>query len=242
LKNLLLIGAAAAALLASPVMAQDTSAASGYLGLGWSQVDVDGLGEGDGWDLNGAVAFPVSQSLTMQLDASYLSADGDADAMFGQAHLFNRSATGSFGGFVAVADVEDVNVWGLGLEGAHYMENVTLAGVVAYGQVDDLDVDAWGIAGEARFFVSDNFRIDTTAGWGDSDGGDGWNLGIGGEMGLGETPFSLYAGYDHSDSEGLEADTLTIGLRMNFGTGSLKERDRSGASRMGARSVFGALF
>ena len=66
-----------------------------------------------------------------------------------------------FGGFVGLSDSEDSDTaYTLGVEAQKYLESVTLAGVVAYADSSDNDGDgAWGVGGEARYFVTDNFKL-----------------------------------------------------------------------------------
>ena len=131
----------------------------------------------------------------------------------------------------------------VGAEGAKYLDNVTLAGTVAYANIDDLDVDAWGLGGEARYFVSDNFRLNAGLGWADAEDENLWTASLGGEYQFASTPVSLYAGYAHTkfDEADIEVDRFTVGVRYNFGGQTLKGRDRSGASFGGASTVFGGL-
>jgi len=237
MKHVLFASAALAAVIfaAAPSFAQST----GYVGLSYGQTDIENV-EGDTWAAEGAVAFDLSDAWGGQIDLGYTSTDydgaGEIDGLNGTFHLFKRNDSHSFGGFVGLSEVEDTTVWNLGVEGQSYMANTTLAGSFAYGQIDDADLDTWSLNGEARYFVSDNFRLDAGLGWtrvtdGD-DSADGWSFGVGGEYQLATAPVSLTAGYTRSTLNDLdiEADTFRVGVRYNFGTGSLKERDRSGAS------------
>jgi len=239
-KIVLAAAASVAALLAGPVLAQDV--ASGYIGAGYTKAELDDTFETEGWNLHGSVNFPMSGSLGVQVDAGYTSVDdADAESMFGQAHLYNRGENGSFGGFLAYADSEDVGMWAGGLEGQHYMDRVTVAGVIGFGKVDELDAEAFGAAGQARLFANDNLRFDVTLGLVETDGDDTTSVGVGGEWQLSGTPLSVFGSWDHSDSDIGDVASVTVGVRFNFGTGSLMERDRSGASRMGARGLFGTM-
>lgn len=244
MKNVLFASAALAAVaFAAPAFAQD---ATGYAGASYATTDVEGL-ESDTWGLDGAVAFDAG-SLGVQIDAAYGNEDVDGapsvDAYNANVHLFTRNDSFAFGGFAGVTDVEDVTAWTVGAEGATYLNNVTLAGAVAYGNVDDLDVDAWGLGGEVRYFVSDNFRLNGGLGWADAEDENVWTLGLGGEYQFAATPVSVYGGYEHTkfDEADIEADTFKVGVRYNFGGQTLKGRDRSGASFGGASNVFGGLF
>src|SRR5690606_38331839 len=119
--------------------------------------------------------------------------------------------------------------WGVGAEALVAVSpTVNLYGQAGYGWVDGVDdLDIWGLRGEARWFASDNFRVDGGLGFSNIDGGAAdasvYNVGVGAEYQFAGTPFSVLAGYQHTwsdDLAGLEADSLTVGARFSFG-GSL---------------------
>ncbi|NEX93121.1 porin [Caulobacter sp. 17J65-9] len=245
MKNVLFASAALAVVaLAAPAFAQD---ASGYVGGSYAKTDTD-FGDADTWGLDGAVAFSATDKLGVQIDAGYANTDVDgfdsSDAYNANVHLFTRNDAWAVGGFAGVTDAEDSTTWNIGAEGAKYLDNVTLAGAVAYANNDDADVDVWGIGGEARYFVSDNFRLNGGLSYADADVEKAWTVGLGGEYQFAATPVSLYAGYEHTkfDEADIDADKFTVGVRYNFGGQTLKGRDRSGASFNGAKTAFGGLF
>ena len=133
------------------------------------------------------------------------------------------------GAFVGAAEFADETAVAGGVEGQVNYDRVTLAANAAYGTVDEFDLDIWGVSGEARFFASDNFRIDGGLGWAsaDADGfeAEGWTAGLGGAYN--------YAELDELD---VAANTITLGMRFSF-DGSLKERDRAGASFGGIQNL-----
>lgn len=244
-KKLLVSAALTAAMLAAPAMAQE---ATGYIGAAYGNTEVDtplGDFDGDAWGIEGAVAFDASESIGIQLDASYVDSDDlNSDAFTGTAHVFTRNDEWAVGGFVGATDVDGDTAWNVGVEGAKYFEQFTLAGSVSYGTLDDVDVDVWGANLEGRFFATDNLRFDGRIGAFNADAGgldiDGMSFGVGAEWQIEQAPVSLYTTYDSVQLDDVDVDVNTwmVGVRWNFG-GSLKDRDRNGASfNGGLGSVF----
>jgi len=245
-KKLLLSAAAVATLIAAPAFAQE---ATGYVGAFYGNVDVEtplGDADADAWGVEGSVAFDASSSIGLQLDASYVNNDDfDSDALSGGVHVFHRNDQWALGGFAGVVDLDGDTAWQVGGEGAYYLPQVTFAGSVAYGTVDDSDVDVWGGNVEARFFATDNLRFDGRIGAFNADAGvggdiDGWQFGVGAEWQIDAAPVSLYTTFDSVQFDDVDVDVNTwmVGVRWNFG-GTLKERDRNGASfNGGLGSVF----
>lgn len=245
MKNVLFASVALAAVaVAAPAFAQDT--ASGYVGAAYSNTDIEDEGS-DTWALDGAVAFKPTETLGVQIDASYANEESDSvsetETLNATAHLFTRNDAWAVGGFAGVTDVDNVTAWNVGAEGAMYFDQITVAGTVAYTDVDDLNVDAWGLGGEVRYFVTDNFRLNTGLGWASAEDENLLTFSVGGEYQFAESPFSAFAGFSHTkfDELDIEADRFTVGFRYNFGGQTLKGRDRSGASFQGAEPVFGGL-
>jgi hypothetical protein len=88
--------------------------------------------------------------------------------------------------------------------------------------------------GEGRFFLTENLSVQGNLGYGDLDsdfgGTDYWTGGIGAEWLIPGAAVSINGGWQHLDADGFEVDSLGVGVRWNFGGGSLLERNRSGAS------------
>lgn len=245
MKATLIAGAAFAALLAAPAFAE--TAPTGYVGLeyGRSNIDVGALDDDfDAWGVNGAVAFDAG-ALGVQLDAAYGNSD-DADSYSANAHLFTRNESYLLGGFVGVFDGDgSETAYVVGAEAQKYFDDVTLAGVLAYGDSDDNTLDGvWGLGGEVRYFVNDNFKLSGGLGWADADADKVWSAGVGGEYQFSAAPVSVYVNYARSefDKADVSVDTFGIGVRYAFGGTTLKSRDRSGAGLSGASTVFGGLF
>jgi hypothetical protein len=241
----LAFGAVAALAL---MAAAPANAANGYVGAAYSRAEIDtGFGDADvdQWGVEGAVAFNASKSLGLDLDAAYSDSD-DTDSVFGgTAHLYAKGAGYKFGGFVGLADVDET-VWSVGVEGQRNFGRVTLAGALGYAKADDSDIDVIGADVEARFFLTDNFRLDGKLGYANLDGAGGdddlFSVGVGAEYQFAMAPVSLRVGYRHSefDTANIDSDAFLVGVRYNWG-GSLKDRDENGPSFAGLSSLTSAL-
>jgi hypothetical protein len=236
---------AVALLAAAPAMA-----ATGYVGAQYTRDQLDGKGtkDADIFGAEGAVAFDASKSLGIDLDASYADGDQSDGVTAGTAHLYGKAANYKFGGFVGIADVDSDQVYSVGVEGqVAVTPKTTLAAAIGYANDDDANVDLYGVDAEARYFLTDNFRINGKLGWANIDAGKGadddlYSIGVGGEYQLSTTPISFTAGYTHSefDTADLKSDAFSVGIRYNWG-GSLKDRDTNGPSFSGLSSLTGAL-
>jgi outer membrane protein with beta-barrel domain len=230
-----MLGAAALVAMAAPAVAHADP--SGYVGLDYANVHVDGLGSADGWGGEGAVAFQGSPGLGFELDASAIDGD-NTDTTWGAAgHIYTRDDNYLFGAFVGAATNDSDTTWNVGVEANKYMQSWTLAGAVQYADNNDADVNGWGVNGAARFFPTDNFRLQATAGWADVSfpAGDdnAWALGAGAEYQFDAMPISIGVNYAHTEfnDANVSADAWTVALRYNFGAGTLRDRDRHGASQ-----------
>lgn len=241
----LIVGALAALAVASaPSIA---SAQTGYVGVNYGHVDSDG-GDGNAWGADAAIAFQGSGSIGFEVDAAYVDPE-DADSTVGATgHIYTRNDTHLLGAFVGVANNNDSTIWDAGVEGNLYYNNWTLAGDVVYANDDDADTNAWGADVAARYFVTDNARVDVKAGWarvnpnvGDDD--NVWNLGVGGEYQFSSVPVSLGLSYNHAefDNADFSSDAVAVEARWNFGGGSLKDRDRHGASQADLTGIASVL-
>lgn len=239
----LMIAAAALVAVAAPGVA---AAQTGYVGAVYANTDIDGIGDGDVYGIEGAVAFQGSGSIGFQFDAALLDSDNaDATAALA-AHIFSRNDRYLFGGFAALATNDDSTTYEVGVEANKYLNRVTIAGALSYANNDDFDVDGYGVNVQARFFPQDNLRLQASLGWANVDAGfadeDGFTYGVAAEwqphaIAL---PISFGAGYQRTDFGPLEADTLSVSVRYNWG-GTLYDRDRNGASQAGLSFLSGLL-
>jgi hypothetical protein len=245
--QLFVSAAVVAAALSAPAFAEPV----GSIGLSAGHTELD-LGpinaEGDGYTLDGSVALQAAPNWTVTLGAAAVSSDdalGDDTSFSANAALTYAGTDWRAGGFVGAGEAASETLWSVGGVASRYLGDVTLNGAVGYGQVDGIDADLWGARGEVRYFVSDNFRINgglgltKISGTGDADI---WTAGVGGEYQFAGTPWSVFGGYDHNESDDLDltADTVKLGVRVNFG-GDLKARDRSGADLGAAAGLFNVL-
>jgi len=231
-----LLGAAAALAIVAPGVA---SAQSGYVDLGFastdagtSDIDTTQIGGAYAWGGNGTVGFQIDGLIgTHEYDAG-----GDVDTYNLGGHVFVRDTGHLIGGFVNFGSADfggvfDYDYYTLGAEGAIYMSRTTLNGTLSWSDSSDLDTSLTALDLGLTHFVTDNFSIGGNVGFGEIDGGsDFTGFGIGGEYQFASFPVSLYGGWNTTDYDGFEADTLSLGVRYNFG-GTLFDRDRSGASQ-----------
>lgn len=250
MRKYLIASAAAAALfsLAGAASAQTV----GHVGVNYGrhEIDAGALGDtdADAVQLEGAVAFDAG-SLRASIDGAVTNFDadgGDQTLWSATGHLNKKLDQGLIGGFAGVSTSDDVTLWGVGVEGQfNASPNWTVYGQAGYGQSDDLgDADLWAARGEVRYFVSDNFKLQGSAGYTTADvkGGDFdiWNIGADAEYQFANTPFSVTAGYEHSeiDDFDLKDDTFKVGLRYTFG-GTVRDRDQGGAALGSTANLFG---
>ena len=105
---------------------------------------------------------------------------------------------------------------------------------------------------KARYFIKDNWKIDVgyaysksnlnSGGFEGENSANQYTLSLATEYRLTDSPVSLYALYNHSQAKynasqssslsglNVDSDQLFAGIKVNFGSNSLKSRDRSGAS------------
>jgi hypothetical protein len=221
MKRALLCGVAALTLAAG-------ASAEGYVSGNYT--DIDGT---DTWSLNGRYLLGNH----VLLDGGYTNIDGDGDVWNIGGHLFAREANwllGAYAGYLSADGGESTDQFTVAGEGQYYLERVTLGLTITYSDLDVplVEPSMWSVAGDFRYFVTDNFSVQVGAAWVSFDtvigDQDGHYIDVGAEYQFDASPFAVFAGYRHTDI-GVETDTWGIGLRWNFGEGSLIQRDRSGA-------------
>lgn len=230
--NKILASAAALLALGAPGMA--AAQGGGFIGLSYTTNDDTEI---DATVLSGSTLLGSN----FQLDGAYGSFEGSGDDIDGWnigGHLFTRNGNVLWGGYLGYSSLEDsgdslddVIVAG---QVQYYAGRTTFSGDLSYSQAEFLvDVDTWGLDGEVRHFVTDNFSVQGNLGYFDAeaDGGgslDGTRYGIGAEWQPTGTPFSIYGGWQQVDIDSEDSSSLGIGVRWNFAQ-SLFERNRSGA-------------
>ena len=71
------------------------------------------------------------------------------------------------------------------------------------------------------------------------DEDDAMLYGVGGEYQFAQLPISIGAGYSTVDFDGGDVDTWTVGVRWNFGGGTLRDRYLEGQSAPAFTDLFG---
>lgn len=242
-----------AGLLGAVFFASDPAFAqgSGYVGVRYEmfELDLGGVIELDGGAVrvDGAYVIPLDGNFGIQLDASVARArtesfGQDSETLSGSATLFYRTDHFSISAFAGVGKLwvhgaPNDDHFGGGIEAKAYLGPVSLG--ATYSMIDS--EGAFGTSGDgvdlsARFFPTDNLALHAGYTMLDVDFGPAdfglhvWRLGI--EYQPRNFPLSFHGGYSRteSDSLGFTQDQVHIGLRYNFGTQTLKQRDRSGAS------------
>lgn len=245
----LLIASASAVVLFSAAGAQ--AQAVGHVGANYARTDVDVAGldaDSDVFEGEGSVAFDAG-SLGVAFDGSVADSDDTDTIWTATGHLNGKFGGARVGGFAGLQTTDGDTLWAVGGEGqADLAPSTVLYGQGGYGQIDDLDVDLWAVRGELRQYFADNIKVAGSLGYVNADFGglgdiDGWNAGIEGEYQFKDTPFSVFGGWNHFDSNDLGAntDTLQIGVRFTFGGATLRGRDAAGASLGGVNKLFTGL-
>ncbi|MBO9711028.1 MAG: outer membrane beta-barrel protein [Caulobacter sp.] len=243
---------AAAAVLAVAVSAPAFAQNVGSVGAAVNYSDVKATGvdaDGTSVKVDGSVAIPTgSWTVTVNGNVSVNDNDlSDETVASTSAHLTTQIGDSwRVGGFAALSRPSNDTLWAVGGEASKYFDKVTLNGVAAYGHENDADADLWTVRGEARYFVTDDFRLDASAGYANIDAknfksADAWDVNVGGEYKFANTGWSTFGKYTHTESKDLahlNAEAVKVGFRYTFG-GSLKTRDRSGADLIDAETLFG---
>lgn len=242
---------AAAAVLALAVSAPAFAQQIGSVGAAVNYTDIDSKvagGNGSSVLVDGSVAIPTGSAWTVTLNGDVSISDNDLSnetVASGAAHLTTKIGDSwRVGGFTTLSRPSNDTLWAVGAEAHKYLDKVTLSGLVAYGQSNDLDADLYAVRGEARYFVTDDFRLDGGLGYSRIDTGrqaDVWDANLGGEYKFANSGWSTFGKYSHTESSDLadlKADAVKIGVRYTFG-GSLKARDAAGADLATASDLFG---
>ena len=179
------------------------------------------------------------------------SSDENLASIVAGGHLnyreMDRFLMGAFGGFgMLYQDESPTDQYVAGLEGQYYMDNITLYGQLGFigGSNDDEDSLDEGIfvRGVGRFFLSPHQKlqaqIEYVAGEADDDDMDilGWGVEYEHQFANwdqdgGMSGYIKYKGHN-ADSDGEETTDhrIVVGIKLVLYSGSLLERDRSGAS------------
>ncbi|TPL85967.1 hypothetical protein [Mesorhizobium sp. B2-3-12] len=219
---------------------------------GYSELYLGGLRYPDGDDTlrtaGGAarVNIPFAQRWNLQGDLTYDRTwddfddrNGSGGAIHGYYRDPDRFAAGVFATYTAFDFGGDLNPssYSVGPEVQVYVGNLTLYGQAYVGQLNfgDFHGDEWGVRAVARYFIQKNLRLDGEFLFNRLD--EGFNLDvIGGAVQamyrFDATPWSLFGRYQFERTKGgsFGADKFVIGLRASFGSNSLLDEDRTGAT------------
>jgi len=242
MKKLLAGAAAAAAILAPGIASADTNA---VIGLQYTNAEFDGGGDLDNYGFNGAFSHELSNGGVLQFDGEWSRTDAGGccfGTSYGAVHYGVRNDSYSFGGFAGLTDMMYSGL-GVGIEGQLFFGNLNVNGALGVVDFDDADLETFGGQVDVAYFFTRNLALTGLVGQSEIDGGgsdlDVTTWGIGGEWRMSASPISFVAGYRNLDTDFGDADSWSIGVNFDFGTGSVQERTRSGTNFGGAEAIFG---
>jgi len=249
--RLALLAGLALAATSGAALAQATGVAS--ISTGPIGTEFEYGGDVDSWAVEAAASgvYQFTPEFGVQGDVvySFVGTDedyfGDVSNLDGAVHLFFRDQTSFLiGGFVQLGSTEIDYGYGssdftrsyVGVEGQLYLDVLTLYGQLGLQGIDYDGYEDNGIFAnvEARYFVTDDFRVDVHAGISTLDEQDytTYNLGLGAEYKFADLPVSVFGKVDYYNTEygsgSVDSVRATVGLKFNFGDDSLFDRDRTG--------------
>lgn len=223
-----------------------------YAGVVDSPYDTDA----DDWTLKGSINFNPQRYVNVQADlgGSWASIAGfDAQVLSWAIHGYYRDRDFALGAFFQDAQLHagvlgylgDKNVRDYvgGLEGAYFLPNNTLYARVGYGQVEWADFGADHVLGVIglRHYFTDNVRFDVEGDFShmsyESASLDDQSISVTANYRPSIVPVTLFAGYRYTNADASIADIATAngdsgtvfgGLRVSFGSNSIKDEERSG--------------
>jgi hypothetical protein len=226
-----LLAAAAAMMAASP------AAAHGYLGLSYGNSELDLMGTSADLDqlrVDGAFGFS-GERWGAQIGADIGNVDGDAgddDFYALNGHLFYQGGSWRLGGLVNLTEIDDASETVYGLEGMFDVTpNANLWASATLGDVEgDVDLSNFDFGG--NFYATPNVRLGANFGFGEIDSTasvDTTSYGINGEFQPFSMPLSFTASWSafEIDDVDVESNHFLVGVRWNFGGGTLQERDEA---------------
>lgn len=199
--------------------------------------------------IRGAINVPTAEGFNLQVDGRYSHEASEGfhhDVVGGALHGYLRGPVYAVGVFV---DGDYVTGTGNtfhgymgGLEGAYFLDNITLLAAAAVGQSVTPTNDSTDYFAKigARAYASDNLRFDLEGGakWVELAGGrrDKLFVEAAANYRLTAMPVTMFAGYRYDQLQkglnGFTGDTDSnhyfAGLRYSFGSQSLKEEERAG--------------
>ena len=205
-------------------------AQQGHLDLSYQNNDVGSSSNPSVTAISGG--FLVGDHVQLNGRYAHLDFGSSTDYWAVDGFFFNRSDSGAYGAFLGYDTVESIDEWSVGGFLQTYTDNANWTAQLGYSDTEG-DVHVVTLDGEGKFFINDNASIQANLGAGNIDGSgntDYWSGGIGAEVGLPSLPVSIYGGWQHYEVDGFVANDLGVGVRWTFGGGSVKDRNRTGAS------------
>lgn len=226
--------------------------------------DMEGWAATAGIQYNLTPTLGVQGELVVQHAIYPVITDVSISDFDGAVHLFHREGDQFLaGGFAQVGRTTFNSKGGptefdrliAGLEGQVYVDQLTLygqAGVIRqhYPNLPEFSATGLFATAEARYFVTPNFKLDVHGGISvmASDSAtlagreaSNFNLGLGAEYRFDNTPLSIFGrigAHRHQSSYSDTATRVQIGLKGSFGTETLLDRDRRGATLKPVDSEF----
>lgn len=220
----------------------------------------------------GRINVPFAERWNIQgdlvADRTELYNNAHLSAIGGVAHLNWRNDDFAVGGFgeakkliISTNTSKDMWAWKVGPEAQVYFGNLTLYGQGYYGRADfGLRVsrfDEMGVRGVARYFVQDNLRFEVEASFHRTkdvcrlaSDFDIFALAAQVDYRFDDTPWSVFGRYQRdafsltnvANGPTLHMDKFSVGLRASFGSKTLLEEDRKGATMDTYRSNIVSLY
>lgn len=150
----------------------------------------------------------------------------------GQAYFGDVTVSGQLAkqDFVNQKDISGQDISGQNISGQNIGQNIADDGYFANIKAKYFINDNWSAQGS---FAYNNVNLSNNINFG-SNSIDQKSYGLNTEYRIADKPISLYAQYTHNTIDfteaNLDSDQIFAGIKVNFGSISLKTRDRSGAN------------
>ncbi|NEX94842.1 hypothetical protein [Caulobacter sp. 17J65-9] len=246
--------ALAAALVAGPAFAAETV---GRIDLSYSDTRWEWPGgytaDNDDRAIGGAVSVTSGGGWGVQIDGrsdsyAWENEDGRDGVGFAAVHGYKRLGrytVGVFGGSTVFYGSDGALG---GVEAQAQLPNAMVSVSAGKAEFEGYthDYGLWDAQVSGRWYLTEDLAVGGAVGYVDWDRSrreiTGWNVGLDAEYKPLETlPVSLFAAArrDRNDFPryAYGSNTLTVGVRWNFGAATLRERDRKGASLTGAQAL-----
>lgn len=194
--------------------------------------------------------IPFAQRWNLQGDLTYDRIWGHyspLDDTRGAIHMYYRDAdsfaAGLFATYTSFGIADDVTAYNyaVGPEAQLYLGNLTLYGQASVGQltINSFHGNQWGVRGVVRYYARKNLRFDGELAFNRTDYGmneDVFGVAVQAMYRFDETPWSLFGRYQfertkvETSAGDTRANKFVIGLRASFGSETLFDEDRKGAT------------